>query len=70
MAPTSLQPRPRKSSKASTALCLACIGRCRFDMPRELLYIRNALQQVLEAIWQEPKVVYSHIASAFGSAYT
>jgi hypothetical protein len=34
------------------------LGCCRFDMPRELLYIRNALQQVLEAIWQEPRVVY------------
>jgi hypothetical protein len=37
-------------------------------MPRELLYIRNALQRILEAIWQEPKMVHS--ASGLDSAYT
>jgi hypothetical protein len=35
-----------------------------------LLYIRNALQRILEAIWQDPKVVYSHAASGFNSSHT
>jgi hypothetical protein len=70
MVSTSLWPRPCESVKALVLPCLACVWFCRFEMPRKLLYTRNALQQVLEAIWQEPRVdlvVYNYTASGFDS---